>query len=346
MCVSSDVCILPAAVAPPAAGKNPCPARRWPRLLAASMTAGPTLDLADLRVCLGRSDRPGLAVACPVLEGDAIESLFPEVAPRRLTGRGTFELFAAGDWLVGRAAVPVAAGLEEATRRLYRELLQVVGAHALVRVWNYVPAINATSAAGPENYHAFCRGRSLAFEEHFGASFPVHAPAASAVGAGGASLAVVFAAHAGAPSHVENPRQVPAYDYPPEHGPRAPTFARASVVNLAGGARAAFISGTSAIRGHASVAPGATLPQLECTLENLREIGAACGLGRDLAAGRAAARHFKVYLRHAADLHAVRARLESTVLRPGDRIVTLRSDICRRELNVEIEVTLPDVSCR
>jgi chorismate lyase / 3-hydroxybenzoate synthase len=134
---------------------------------------------------------------------------------------------------------------------------------------------------------------------------------------------------------------VPAYSYPPEHGPRPPSFARATVVPREVAGRAdVFISGTAAIRGHATVAPDATLPQLACTLENLREIAAACGIGPDLARGRARARHFKIYLRRAGDLVAVQPVLERELLLPTDTAIYLRSDICRRELNVEIEATL------
>jgi enamine deaminase RidA (YjgF/YER057c/UK114 family) len=139
---------------------------------------------------------------------------------------------------------------------------------------------------------------------------------------------------------VENPRQVPAYDYPSEHGPRPPCFARATMVSGANGRGDVFISGTSSIRGHASIAPGETAAQVACTLENLREISVACGCGPDLARGRVVERHFKVYLRHAADWAAVKAALEGTLLAPADTVSYLRADVCRRELNVEIEATL------
>ncbi|MBE2215381.1 MAG: hypothetical protein IAE82_16020 [Opitutaceae bacterium] len=306
------------------------------------MPAPSSSILPHLEVRLGPVETTGTGVACPVLAGEQAESLFPRAQAAGCSGG--FAFYQSGDWLLGHAAVPIAADLEEATRRLYLGLLRALGGHLLARVWNYVPAINAQSAAGLENYRAFCRGRSLAFEEQFGAAFPRHAPAASAVGCEDDRLSLVFAAHAGAASHVENPRQLPAYAYPPEHGPRAPTFARATRVDLGTRRRAVFISGTAAIRGHASVAPGRTLPQLECTLENLREISVACGLGPDLAAGCAEERFFKVYLRHAEDLAAVRARLEDALIRAGDRVTYLRADICRAELNVEIEATLPAVA--
>jgi chorismate lyase/3-hydroxybenzoate synthase len=72
----------------------------------------------------------------------------------------------------------------------------------------------------------------------------------------------------------------------------------------------------------------------------LRLVSREAGLGHDLGATRARERHFKIYLRHAADFAAARARLEQDVLRPTDLVTYLRSDICRAALSVEIEATL------
>ena len=281
-----------------------------------------------------------MSTGLPVLHGRPVESLF---AAAETGGRaGPFVLARSGDWLLGAGVAPAADGAIEAeARRLYEALFAAARGWKLARIWNYVPAINAPAAEGLETYRAFSRGRSLAFELEFGPGFHAAIPAASAVGTEASALTVVFAATSRAPRHVENPLQLPAYEYPSDHGPRPPSFARATVVPLPAAGRAdVFVSGTAAIRGHATVAPDETLPQLACTLENLREISAACGIGSDLARGRAASRHFKVYLRHAADLPAVRAVLERELLESADAVSYLRSDICRRELNVEIEATL------
>ena len=132
---------------------------------------------------------------------------------------------------------------------------------------------------------------------------------------------------------------MPAYDYPPDYGPRAPSFARATVVP--GPAHATvFISGTAAIRGHATIAPHSARLQLECALENLQAISAACGLGTGLAAGTGATRHFKVYVRHAADQALVESILQERLLTDTDRVSYVQSDICRAALLVEIEASL------
>jgi hypothetical protein len=190
-----------------------------------------------------------------------------------------------------------------------------------------------------ENYHAFCQGRSLAFEQQYGSGFKTLLPAASAVGTRSAALMIAFAACPVQPRHVENPLQVSAYDYPGAYGPRPPSFARATVVP--GPERATvFVSGTAAIRGHATVAPNSARQQLECTLENLRGISSACGLGPNLDLDGSSTRHFKVYLRRAADQPVVAAVLEQTLLTDKDRVSYLQADMCRAPLLVEIEASL------
>lgn len=295
------------------------------------------VDYPPLRIKLG-SDESGLIDAgSPVLAGETIEDLFAEARP---AGRlGTLALHQAGEWLLGAATVPLSAGLEATAHRLYSDLLQATRGLHLARIWNYVPAINEPGPGGLENYRIFCRARSQAFEQHHGAGFEPLLPAASAVGTKSADLTVAFAASPVRPRHVENPLQVSAYDYPEDYGPRAPSFARATVVP--GPAHdTVFISGTAAIRGHATIAPQHLPSQLACTLENLREISTACGHGADLARGRAATRHFKVYLRHAADQPEIAACLQEALLTPSDRVSYLLADICRAELLVEIEATL------
>jgi hypothetical protein len=279
---------------------------------------------------------PGLRLSIPLLAGEATEKIFDEVLPDG--EKDGFRLFRRGGLLLGCALEPAQPDLVAQTQRLYQRLIALSRGRHLYRIWNYVPGINA-HAAGLEHYHAFCRGRSLAFEEALGPAFQRALPAASAVGGDDHHLAVIFAAGATAPRHIENPEQTPAYEYPREHGPRPPSFARATVVEE-DGRRYAFISGTSAVKGHATVAPGTLDKQLACTLDNLRLISQAIGLGDAFGAEKNLARHFKIYLRRAGDLAAVRTALEAALLQPGDRVTYLRADICRTALNLEIEAAL------
>ena len=280
----------------------------------------------------------GLDLQIPVLRGEAREMLFPEIA-RPLADTG-LQLFTSGDLLLGCVTEPVMdeRGLARQTQALYSRVLTAARGHHLYRIWNYVPRINALTG-GFENYRAFCQGRSLAFEAEAGAGFPRVLPSASGVGTTDGCLSLIFVAGHALPRHIENPEQVPAYRYPAEHGPRPPSFSRATVATLPGRALI-FISGTAAIKGHLSVAPGALAAQLDCTLDNLRLISLAAGAGDDLGAQKKLRRHFKVYVRNAGDVTAVQAQLERSLLTPSDHVIYLRADICRAELIVEIEATL------
>ncbi len=290
-----------------------------------------------LRIALGANETGVFDAGLPVLAGETEENLFGTVRP---VGRaGALELYQTEGWLLGAATVPLPAGLEETARTLYGDIFQAARGWHLARIWNYVPAINAPGPSGMENYRHFCRGRSLAFEQHYGRGFNAQLPSASAVGTRSATLTIAFAACPTHPRHVENPLQVSAYNYPAEYGPRPPSFARATVVPGLDHA-AVFISGTAAIRGHHTVAADNTREQLACTLENLRGISLACGLGPALDPGGGSRRHFKVYLRHAADQPAVAAALDERLFTGADRVSYLQADLCRARLLVEIEASL------
>lgn len=277
-------------------------------------------------------------IALPVrhLAGDEVESIF---TPTRFAGVSHgYTLHEHGELLLGCSVQPIAGQPAAASRELYRRLFAVTAGRPLFRIWNYVPAINV-EVAGLENYRAFCTGRAEAFATALGAGFMPKLPAASAVGCYGDHLALLFVAGRATPRHFENPQQVAAYRYPREHGPHSPSFSRATAATN-GRSELAFISGTAAIKGHATIAPGDVAGQLACTCDNLRLIGQTCGVGPDLGATGAWQRHFKIYLRHASDLDFVSAEFSRTFLRVGDRVTYLEADICRAALRVEIEATL------
>lgn len=310
------------------------------------MTLSPTHPLAGpgraaaprLHFAPDSSRSAGVELPVPWLLGAARENPFPAAAAAGESAG--YRLWLAEGFLVGVIEAAAASDLAAQARELYRRLFLAARGRALCRVWNYVPRINEAGPDGLENYRSFCLGRAQAFEAALGPGFESRLPAASAVGAEPDRLAVAFVAAERAPRHVENPEQVPAYRYPAEHGPRSPSFSRATLAH--DGVRPwVFVSGTAAIKGHATVAPDALDAQIACTLDNLRLVSRACALGDDL--GRSDGgwrRHFKVYLRHAPDLPAARAALESALLAPGDDVAWVRADICRAALRIEIEATL------
>lgn len=278
----------------------------------------------------------GLALALPVLAGPDHEDLLRQNGARSV--REDCTLFETGDEVAGFAVAAPAPNLEAATRHLYHRMLTATRGRKLYRVWNYVPHINAVEQ-GLENYRGFCRARSLAFEDHFGLGYQRQLPAASAVGTAGGLLAVAFLAGDREPRHFENPRQVPAFEYPAVYGPRAPSFSRATLVTGASGQQL-YVSGTAAIRGHMTIAAGDLRGQLTCTRENLATIAQTAGAGEDFGARDGWQRTLKVYIRHASDVAVVRSDLERHLLRRDDRVTYLHADVCRADLLVEIEAIL------
>lgn len=302
-----------------------------------TMPAAPSAHTLEVTFSGAAATAGDLRLEAAWLAGAPSEALFDAVTPAGI--EHGIRLYRSVHLLLGWVEVPFEpATLARHTQELYEQILQAAHGWHLYRVWNYVPAINAVTN-GMEHYRAFCQGRSRAFEQILGPIFQERLPAASAVGTDGHRVSVVFAAGRALPQHIENPEQVPAYQYPPEHGPRPPSFARATLAR--DGERSwTFISGTAAIKGHQTVAPGAFTAQLDCTLDNLRLIARAAGLPDDLRSGGAGTRYFKVYLRHARDLAPAQRRLERELLRDGDGVTYLRADICRAALDVEIEATI------
>ena len=120
----------------------------------------------------------------------------------------------------------------------------------LLRIWNYLPGINAKDNE-IERYRLFCLGRHQAFFEH-GHLSNHELPAASAVGTQAGSLWIYFLAATLPGIQRENPRQLSAYSYPRHYGPRSPSFARATLTHW-GKEWHLYISGTASIVGHLSL---------------------------------------------------------------------------------------------
>ena len=277
-----------------------------------------------------------LELAVPLLTARGAAPVLAGLVPAGEAG--PLRLFRCPGWLAGVAVVPARFPLEEPTFEIYRHVFAAVRGLHLVRLWNYVPAINST-AHGVENYRSFCSGRARAFAEAFGVDSHRQMPAASAVGTYDETLVIAFLATEAAPRHFENPAQVPAWCYPVEHGPRPPSFARATAVRVAG-ENWYFVSGTSAIKGHATIGTGEIEAQVRCTLDNLRLISTTLGLGPDFSTPGLQARAYRVYLRDPADQALTLRWLKESLLREGDSYVCLQADICRAALGVEIEVAV------
>jgi chorismate lyase / 3-hydroxybenzoate synthase len=245
-----------------------------------------------------------------------------------------------GQWAFGQLNLPEADGaLEQTAYRAYRDLfaaLEACGCPQLLRLWNYLPRINA-DGGGLERYRQFNIGRQQAFMDAQRDPFE-GAPAACALGTAGATLgglSVRFLAGRVAPRPVENPRQVPAYRYSRTYGPRAPTFSRAALADAGGGQLALLVSGTASIVGEHTVHHGDVVAQTQETLRNLQAVIDSAHQGGS-ARYTLADLQPTVYVRHAADTLAVRQVLAQA--EPAWRDAPcVQADICRADLLVEIE---------
>lgn len=200
----------------------------------------------------------------------------------------------------------------------------------LLRCWNFLHGINQGDADG-ERYKQFCVGRHQALAA--ARNFERQLPAGTAIGMRDPGLLIYFIAGKHPGQRMENPRQVPAFQYPRQYGPRSPSFSRATFRH-AGNSGLLLVSGTASVVGHATRHPGETLPQLEETFENLhalREHSAAVLNGCDWSL-----QGLRLYLRNPADLAMVKARIE-VLLGPRAPVLYLEGDICRTDLTLEIE---------
>lgn len=227
--------------------------------------------------------------------------------------------------------------LEIATGIAYREMYATLSAASgprLVRVWNYVPEINLDTH-GLERYRQFNSARHEASVAS-GRAVTGSVPAASCLGAAaGSPLTVYFLASHRAPAFIENPRQVSAYRYPTEYGPRSPSFSRATVLGE-GDQATLFISGTASIVGHRTMHAGDPAAQAREALANIEALVSEAARSSHTGALRLEGLAYKVYVRDPRELPLIRAELESALGREA-ALLYLKADICRSDLAVEIE---------
>jgi enamine deaminase RidA (YjgF/YER057c/UK114 family) len=231
------------------------------------------------------------------------------------------------------ARPPLQAATEAAYASIF-ELLDARGYHAL-RFWNYFPAINRESHH-MERYRQFNIGRQDAFLGR-GRSVVGKVPAACALGTAGGGLHIAFLATRADVIGVENPRQLSAYHYPSQYGPRSPTFSRAGLVKL-GGRDMLFISGTASIVGHQTLHHGDAAAQTRECLHNIAAIVAEANRQAPDAGFRLDALAYKVYVRHPEDMVTVRCEIAQFIGAPVSAFF-LQADVCRAELLVEIEAS-------
>lgn len=306
---------------------------------AASQRLATDSDMSSLRVDFSVSADATLAFAFADVPGAVVR-----VRCARLAGPIAPESWHAGDGyrvLVleqSESDGDIAATAQSA----YADLIARVRGSShpcLLRIWNYLGDINA-GEGDAERYRRFCVGRAAAVD----AAFNDPPPAATAIGHDdGAGILQVIALCSREPGiALENPRQTPAWSYPRAYGPVAPGFSRGALLGVDGGSPRLLASGTASIVGHVSQHVGDVARQLR---ESLRNLEALLAVGNERS-GRvfalAGCEALRVYLRHAEDLVAAQAVIDASGL-PVERVLYVRGDVCRHELDVELEgVFAPD----
>ncbi len=235
------------------------------------------------------------------------------------------------------------SSLEKLTLRAYKEIFEFLVQKQfpfLVRCWNYFPNINQETN-GIERYKLFCAGRHNAFSEKY-KQMEKYLPAASAVGSKSGPLTINFIAarnHGG--EHIENPRQVSAYQYPTTYGKRSPSFARATYMNW-GSSKHLYLAGTASIVGYESRHFDNPLMQTQEIRENLDSLIFNCTSTLNSGTEEVKIENasiIKTYIRDVSSFPIIKDILEEKMAGAQSHLY-LVGDICREELLLEVEGVL------
>ncbi len=290
---------------------------------------------------MGASDDPRrIRVPLPVLAGPAVE-LWEAAGPVQ-TGCEQRIGYAQSEALLFAQLRVDAATMRDprsATAAAYAELLAFFarrpGWH-WVRSWNYIGGIHLGADrddGDAERYRQFVLGRHEVLSAE--ADFETRLPAATAIGTPGEDLLIYVLGARQPGAQIENPRQVSAFRYPRQYGPRSPSFSRARRLDWADGSDL-IVSGTASVVGHETAHPGDAPRQFDETLENLQQLRRDAGASANGSEWPAACT--KLFVRDADALARVRARVAEAL--PGDTVCVLQGDICRADLALEIELLL------
>ena len=244
-----------------------------------------------------------------------------------------------GEVLFGSIHLPESelVDLERATLKIYvrlQQMLQRLGYPCCLRVWNFLAGINAGDG-DQERYRLFSAGRSRALA--LKPDFEQRLPAATAIGLSEPGLVIYFLAGKAPGAPVENPRQISAYRYPRQYGPRSPSFSRATLIGTGTDSRL-LVSGTASVVGHESRHAGDPERQLDETLANFDAVLATALEGHFRGrAPTAQIESVKLYLREASLAQRLTGLLPRLCGVGNAPLMCLHGDICRHDLLLEAE---------
>lgn len=248
---------------------------------------------------------------------------------------GTFKVAHTAEYLFGVLEFDEQQDIQTASYRAYQALLACckdMGKPYLLRLWNYMPRINALEN-GEERYRLFNSGRRDAlFEANYLAKDG--APAACALGSQRGVCKIAFLSATKPCTPIENPRQVSAYNYPKNYGVNPPIFSRAGWFQQAGGKDMLFISGTASIVGHKTLHIGDIALQTKETIINMQAVLQEANRLAGSELWTLNHLHGQVYVRNPADIVTIQTILKQYALL---NFTYLHADICRADLLVEIE---------
>lgn len=308
------------------------------------LLGGAVVGAAGSRAVSIEATFPLQHIADAVPDGGASLVLWFSDMPCRHAARDGIRYASDGRVLYGVVEVDEAAfaaerfALSGATRDAYRRIFALLdreGYPHLWRTWNYLARIN-DEAQGLERYRQFNIGRHDAFAARGGFT-AASMPAACALGAADGPLSIAFMAGRAPSLAIENPRQIAAYDYPADYGPRSPSFARAALAQLPG-QELLFVSGTASIVGHETIHIGDVAAQMRESLANITVVVLEANRHSPCSGAapwRTDALAYRAYVRRAEDVAVARHTLREVL---GKVEVTyVQADVCRTELLVEVE---------
>jgi chorismate lyase/3-hydroxybenzoate synthase len=302
---------------------------------------------------LACNDFPNLNLAAHILQGHemASELLMVEDSPTVLSHQGHIQYRSNSAYLFGVITLPEfadtadASGLQLSTEQAYNEIFELMAAldyPYIYRFWNYITDINGVSQ-NLERYWQFNAGRKDAFTRHadtIGAQYP----AACALGLSKGPLSIAFLlGRETVPIAIENPRQVSAYEYPEQYGPRTPSFSRATLLKSSD-VSTLFISGTASIVGHETYHLNDPAAQARETMVNLQIVLDQANQQLDKPLFKLNELFLRVYVRNAQDLPLIKQAIQDH-LNATCKAIYILADICRQDLLLEIEaIAQADIS--